>query len=58
MKLGKVSALRSWTSDAEARAAAPIRPKAIFWKVRILLDEKERVLERPGSQRRRGQEAI
>ena len=36
MKAGKVSAFKSWTSDAEATAAAPMSPKAMFLKFRIL----------------------
>jgi hypothetical protein len=36
MKAGKVSAFKSWTSDAEATAAAPMSPKAMFLKLRIL----------------------
>lgn len=39
MKAGKVSAFKSWTSDAEATAAAPMSPKAMFLKLRILAVE-------------------
>jgi len=39
MKAGKVSAFKSWTSDAEATAAAPMSPKAMFLKLRILAAE-------------------
>jgi hypothetical protein len=39
MKAGKVSAFKSWTSDAEATAAAPMSPKAMFLKLRILVAE-------------------
>lgn len=36
MKVGKVSAFKSWTSEAEARAAAPKSPKAAFLKFRMV----------------------
>ncbi len=39
MNSGKVSAFRSCTSEAEARAAAPMSPKAMFLKFRILVDD-------------------
>jgi hypothetical protein len=42
MKSGKVSAFKSWTSDAEATAAAPMSPKTMFLKLRILAVETKR----------------
>jgi len=45
MKSGKVSAFKSWTSDAEATAAAPMSPKAMFLKLRILASETKVLLE-------------
>jgi len=57
MKSGKVSAFNSWTSDAEATAAAPISPKAMFLKLRILAAETKR-LPRTGCVSRSGDKKL
>jgi len=38
----KVSFLRSWTSDADARAAAPTSPRAAFLKFLMVIRNRKR----------------
>lgn len=58
MKSGKVSAFNSWTSDAEATAAAPMSPRAMFLKLRILAAETKGLPRTGWALVRAGQEIV